>query len=96
MADDINRSSPPQEGSNRGHDTGEQRANITDTMSGLHPKHGPGHDDDEPQDGTKAAEADEVEKEMEIARKHANPSKGDKVVDGGDRVSTEGGGNPQE
>ena len=33
---------------------------------------------------------------MEIARKHADPSRGDKVVDGGDRVSTDEGGNPQE
>jgi|UPI0003B3E8E9 hypothetical protein len=39
---------------------------------------------------------DSVEEEMEIARKHADPSRGDKVVDGGDRVSTDEGGNPQE
>jgi hypothetical protein len=39
---------------------------------------------------------DSVEEEMEIARKHADPSRGDKVVEGGDRVSTDEGGNPQE
>lgn len=39
---------------------------------------------------------DSVEEEMEIARKHADPGRGDKVVDGGDRVSTDEGGNPQE
>ena len=39
---------------------------------------------------------DSVEEELEIARRHADPSKGDKIVDGGDHVSTEDGGNPQE
>jgi len=42
------------------------------------------------------SETDDVEKEMEEARNHADPARGDKVVDGGDRVSTEKGGNPQE
>jgi hypothetical protein len=48
-------------------------------------------DPDTPSEGE-----DTVEEEREIARKHADPSRGDKVVDGGDRVSTEEGGNPQE
>ena len=39
---------------------------------------------------------DSVEEELEIARRHADPSKGDKVADGGDLVSVEKGGNPQE
>jgi hypothetical protein len=39
---------------------------------------------------------DSVEDELEKAREHADPTRGDKVVDGGDRVSTEEGGNPQE
>lgn len=34
--------------------------------------------------------------ELEEARQHANPSWSDKIVNGGDRVSTEERGNPQE
>ena len=95
MADDTTSQSPPKEGSNRGYDTGHQRANISGTLSVRH-KGDSDNADDEPSDGAEDAETDEVEKEMEIAREHADPSKGDKVVDGGDRVSTVGGGNPQE
>lgn len=53
-----------------------------------------GADDRDPK--TPDSGEDSVEEEMEIARKHADPSRGDKVVDGGDRVSTDEGGNPQE
>jgi hypothetical protein len=41
MADDKQRPPPPKEGSNRGDGPKHQkRANVTDTMSGRHPKRG--------------------------------------------------------
>jgi hypothetical protein len=47
MTDDKPRASPPKEGSNRGDGPKDQkRANVTDTMSGRHPKHGSEHTDD--------------------------------------------------
>ena len=95
MADDTPRQSPPKEGSNRGYDTDHQRANISGTLSIRH-KGDSGNTDDDPPEGAGNGDTDEVEKEMEIARAHADPSKGDKVVDGVDRVSTKEGGNPQE
>lgn len=36
------------------------------------------------------AGGDDEAEELEKIHKHADPSKGDKVVEGGDRVSTEG------
>ncbi len=52
--------------------------------------------EDKDQGEKSESKTDDVEKEMEEAREHADPSRGDKVADGGDRVSTEKGGNPQE
>jgi hypothetical protein len=94
MADETMRQSPPKEASNRGHNTEHQRGNITEAMSVRY--NGDAEHEDDGSSAGKDAEADPVEEEMEIARAHADPSKGDKVVDGGDRVSTEEGGNPQE
>ncbi len=39
---------------------------------------------------------DKIEDELEEARRHADPSRGDKQVGDGERVSTNEGGNPQE
>lgn len=43
-----------------------------------------------------AKKHDDVEEELEKAREHADPTRGNKTFDGGDRVSEKKGGNPQE
>lgn len=85
MADRIDQDTDPRERLRHDDEDGGLPESIDASKSG-------GEEEDKvPEDA-----GDDVEDELEKAREHADPSRGDKQVDGGDRVSTEKGGNPQE